>query len=384
MVINMIIPVAMWSHNVHTLYVVRLVNGSTEYEGRVEVHYNGEWGTVCDDGWDLNDAQVICRQLGLGSAIATSHNAFYGQGRGPIWFNSVNCSGTELNIKDCSHGGWEINNCSHGEDAGVKCAIPIGKHLQYVHSTSSHLVVIISFVVRLVNGPTKYEGRVELYYNGQWGTVCDDGWDLNDAQVVCRQLGFGPALTTKNMECSSKICLYNMNCTGSELTIEGCSHSGWRMQDSDNEECAGLVCAATNGNFVTVHVYVRVYVCTYNLTAFLYLLCNYVVRLINGSTEYEGRVEVYYNGEWGTVCDDGWDLNDAQVVCRQLGFGTTIATTDSTFFGKGSGQILLKNLSCLGTELSIEDCSHGGWGIEDCSHEEYAGVRCAVPHGNFL
>ena len=122
------------------------------------------------------------------------------------------------------------------------------------------------------------------------------------------------------------------------------------------------------------------YVCTT-----LLLLCTFcVVRLVNGSTEYEGRVEVYYNGEWGTVCDDGWDLNDAQVVCRQLGFGTTIGTVDSAIFGKGSGQILLKNLSCLGTELSIEDCLHGGWGIEDCTHEEYAFVRCAVPNGNFI
>ena len=103
--------------------------------------------------------------------------------------------------------------------------------------------------------------------------------------------------------------------------------------------------------------------------------------MVNGESEYEGRVEVYYNGEWGTVCDDGWDLNDAQVVCRQLGFG---AATNSAFFGMGSGQILLKNLSCLGTELNIEDCSHDGWGVEDCSHGEDAGARCVVPNGNFI
>ena len=119
-----------------------------------------------------------------------------------------------------------------------------------------HLMWLIPFVVRLVNGSTKYEGRVEVYHNGEWGTVCDDGWDLNDAQVVCRQLGFGPAIATKNKECRSKICLHNLNCTGSESTIEGCSHSGWRIQDCNHEESAGLVCAASNGNFV-----IRMYVC---------------------------------------------------------------------------------------------------------------------------
>ena len=231
----------------------------------------------------------------------------------------------------------------------------------------------ISFVVRLVNGSTKYEGRVEVYHNRQWGTVCDGGWDLNDAQVVCRQLGFGPAIATKNNECSGKLCLHNLNCTGSESTIGGCAHSGWRIQDCDYEESAGLVCGAS----MVILLY-NMYVCMYIQ---LYTFCT--VHLVNGSTQYEGRVEVYYNGKWGTVCDDGWDLNDAQVVCRQLGFGAAVAATDSAIFGKGSGQILLKNLSCLGTELSIEDCSHGGWGIEKCSHGDDAGLKCALPNGNF-
>ena len=128
MVINIVTTVCGYII-VRTLHVVRLVNGTTEYEGRVEVHYNGQWGTVCDDGWDLNDAQVVCRQLGFGSAIATSDDAFYGQGSGPIWLNSVNCYGTELNIQNCLHSGWEINDCSHGEDASVKCAMLNGKYL---------------------------------------------------------------------------------------------------------------------------------------------------------------------------------------------------------------------------------------------------------------
>ena len=111
----------------------------------------------------------------------------------------------------------------------------------------------------------------------------------------------------------------------------------------------------------------------------IYLSSTIAVRLVNDFTQYEGRVEVYYNGEWGTVCDDGWDLNDAQVVCGQLGFGPAIATA---FYGEGSGQIWLDDMNCTGTELYIEDCSHNGWGIEDCNHTKDAGVQCAVSNGN--
>ena len=101
---------------------VRIVNGPTEYEGRVEVYHNGEWGTVCDDGWDLNDAQVVCQELGIGNAVAASHSAFYGQGSGEIWLDYLNCVGTESTIGDCPHRGWGIGSCSHSKDAGVQCS----------------------------------------------------------------------------------------------------------------------------------------------------------------------------------------------------------------------------------------------------------------------
>ena len=101
---------------------VSLVNGPTKYEGRVEVYHNGEWGTVCDDDWDLNDAQVVCRQLGFGSAITNKSRAYYGLGSGQIWLDEVQCFGTELTIEDCSHDGWRSHDCSHSEDAGVRCS----------------------------------------------------------------------------------------------------------------------------------------------------------------------------------------------------------------------------------------------------------------------
>jgi len=87
----------------------------------VEVYHYGKWGTVCDDGWDLNDAQVVCNELGYGKAIAARRKAFYGKGNGQIWLDSLNCVGTEHTIRMCSHRGWRNKNCDHWQDAGVKC-----------------------------------------------------------------------------------------------------------------------------------------------------------------------------------------------------------------------------------------------------------------------
>ena len=87
----------------------------------MEVYHNGVWGTVCDDGWDLNDAQVVCRELGFGTATAAIHRAFYGQGSGPIWLSYLSCIGTEWTIGNCSHRGWGYHHCGHYEDASVNC-----------------------------------------------------------------------------------------------------------------------------------------------------------------------------------------------------------------------------------------------------------------------
>ena len=87
----------------------------------MEVYHNGEWGTVCDDGWDLTDASVVCRQLGYSGATSAPGVAFFGPGTGPIHYDDVACTGTEARLADCSHPGIGIENCVHGEDAGVVC-----------------------------------------------------------------------------------------------------------------------------------------------------------------------------------------------------------------------------------------------------------------------
>lgn len=123
------------------------------------------------------------------------------------------------------------------------------------------------------------------------------------------------------------------------------------------------------------------------------------LRLQGGTNEREGRLEVCNNQAWGTVCDDFWDTTDAGVACYQLGYtragepwhsyqsilkklitvflllGATAFRT--AFFGPGTGNILLDNLGCVGTETRLVDCPHNGVNIHNCVHAEDAGVRCA-------
>ena len=101
------------------------------------------------------------------------------------------------------------------------------------------------------------------------------------------------------------------------------------------------------------------------------------VRLVGGRWKGEGRVEIFFRGKWGTVCDDDWDINDARVVCRQLGFADAVSAPSFAHFGGGSGQIWLDNVGCSGSEKTIADCTHNGWGVESCNHDEDASVICS-------
>ncbi|NWS13277.1 NETR protein, partial [Pachyramphus minor] len=150
-------------------------------------------------------------------------------------------------------------------------------------------------------------GRVEVYHDGKWGTICDDQWDDRDAEVVCRQLGLSgtpKALSWAHYgQGSGPILLDEVQCSGNELSLDQCKKSDWGQQNCDHIEDAGVSCDP------------------FTVLTFPSLpLAEGTVRLAGGHSPSEGRVEVYYNGDWGTVCDDGWTDLGAQVVCRQLGF----------------------------------------------------------------
>ncbi|KAG2456047.1 DMBT1 protein, partial [Polypterus senegalus] len=101
---------------------LRLVNGGNRCSGNMEVFHQGQWGSVCDDGWDLNDAKVVCRQLGCGRAISAPGSAHFGGGSGKIWMDDVACTGKESSLMLCQHSGLGEHNCCSHEDAGVVCS----------------------------------------------------------------------------------------------------------------------------------------------------------------------------------------------------------------------------------------------------------------------
>ena len=99
------------------------------------------------------------------------------------------------------------------------------------------------------------------------------------------------------------------------------------------------------------------------------------IRLVNGTNEKEGRVEIYWNNQWSTVCDDYWDNNEGSVICKQLGYiGGSVKK--SAYFGEGSGLILLDDVNCIGSEKTIFACFHRDFGEHDCKHYEDVGVVC--------
>ena len=150
-----------------TLYsaaqIVRLRDGYPGF-GRVEINYNGTWGTVCDDNWDIKDATVVCRMLGFkyawtaiafGVLVTEQNGDFYGTG--PIWLDDVNCKGNESSLSECSHNGWLVHNCDHLEDAGVLCS----DSPRPVNQTES---TVVNDTNKSVGPPCKFH-CAELYHD---------------------------------------------------------------------------------------------------------------------------------------------------------------------------------------------------------------------------
>jgi len=305
---------------------VRLSGGSGPHEGRLEVNYQRTWGTVCHTGFDHRDARVVCYMLGYGHSGRYIGNS-YGTGIGRIWLDNVQCNGTETNIADCQHRGWGSHNCVHLYDVSISCT-PVR--------------------VRLVGGRSPREGRLEVHYNGIWGTICHGGFSGADASVVCYMLGYGRSgrvIGNHYGVGSGTVWLDNVRCDGTEIDIAQCQHSDWGSHSCGHSGDVSILCPST--------------------------------RLVGGRNPQEGLLEVYYNGISGTICRDYFNDVAAGVVCYSLGYGHGGQVIRNRY-SAGSGVIWLDDVQCNGTEKSIADCQHSGWGNHNCGHGEEVSVSCII------
>ena len=288
------------------LTAMRLVGGMRPHEGRLEVYHKGTWGTVCDEHFNNEAAKVVCYLL-TGGLVGHFIGNLYGAGSGPMWLDNVQCNGTENDISDCQHNGWGSHNCTHSQDVSVSCP-----------------------TVRLVGGSRPQEGRLEVYYGATW--ISPNYINDAAARVVCFMLGYGH--------------------NGQLIRTGPGSSTGWSFLCSGNE---------TN-----IHDCPRSFTYRYVTNS---MSCNSSVRLIGSSISREGRLEVYHNGTWGTVCRDHFNSASARVVSYMLGYGHVGRVIDHAY-GAGSGPIWLDNVHCSGRELSIVNCQHNGWGNHNCQHSD--------------
>ena len=307
---------------------VRLVGGSSS-TGRLEVFHDGVWGTVCGDFFTAAAASVVCNMLRLGRGTKI-HNSNYITSEGPIWLDDVRCNGTETNIAECSHKGWGVHNCQHRDAIAISC-LPT------------------KMEVRLNGGRDPREGRLEVFRSGAWRSVCRDGFNDAAARVFCNMLGLGYVgrPTRNNYDYGRRsFWLQSVQCNGNEKSIAECVRRGYTSTCSPGEEQA-VSCLAEGA-----------------------------VALYGSEHPRTGRLEVYHNGSWGTVCDNGFTDAAARVVCFSLGFGYGGYKKNAINYGSGTGRIWLDNVRCNGTERHISECSHTEWGVHDCEHDEDIAVLC--------
>nr|XP_054755901.1 deleted in malignant brain tumors 1 protein-like [Lytechinus pictus] len=317
--------------------IVRLVDGSDYTKGRLEIYHGDRWGTICNSSWTGDDASVACRELGLGNVKYAYEN--YGPGNGPVHLDDVGCRGTEVNLTNCQKSDWGVSECGHDHDVGLSCFL-------FKEPETAE--------VRLTGGSSFKEGRLEFYSREDtWYSVCkDESWGQAEAQVVCNVLelevesgdvDFGPALYPGMIS--------NVDCIGTESDFDFCYYY-IENNDCGAENTVGIVCKdvpvpPSEGN----------------------------VRLRDGETFDEGRLEIYHNGVWGYICRTNWKKSEAKVACRQLGYDHVSKVNIYTNYI--SRPVHLDHVQCVGDEERLTDCYYRPWGDVSCSPSYGVGIACS-------
>uniref|UniRef100_A0A3Q3LSQ2 SRCR domain-containing protein n=1 Tax=Mastacembelus armatus TaxID=205130 RepID=A0A3Q3LSQ2_9TELE len=219
---------------------VRLVNGTSLCSGRLEVKSNQSnqwWSSVCEADFDQQDAEVVCRELGCGAPLVLQ-GALYGEVEAPMWTREFQCGGHESALLDCRSSDSDRNTCSPGKAVGLTC------------SGRKGAAALIWFIcpVRLVGGNSRCAGTLEVKHKGDWRPVGDDEWTLKTANVACRQLDCGSAVSIEKEEFSvGQVWTSNSKCVQSGSALRDC------VQTISNKHILNLNCSGKLISDITYH-----------------------------------------------------------------------------------------------------------------------------------
>ncbi|NXJ13225.1 WC11 protein, partial [Odontophorus gujanensis] len=214
-------------------------------------------------------------------------------------------------------------------------------------------------------------GRLQVFYNGTWGSVCSNSMTAHTIPLVCKELGCGDGgnldTSIRYGRVNGTAWLDHVQCGESNSSFWQCPSDPWELQSYDDvRDEAYITCNGKNTEKMPVAVCPNSTSCTDREK----------IRAVGGKDGCTGRVEVWHRGSWGTVCDDSWDIQDAEVACRQLGCGPVVSALAEAAFGEGTGPIWLEQVECRGTETSLQACWARTGDGSACQHKEDAAVNC--------
>ena len=234
----------------------------------------------------------------------------------------------------------------------------------------------------------KNEGRLEIYHNRRWGTVCGKNFDIRDANVACRQLGYSRAMSyrpnKRNGRSRGPIYLDRLQCRGTEPSLFHCGHRAIGIHSCNHNQDVSVVCYHSGSvnmcdrRFTGNYRSKWIMHCPSLYTVHLLIVCLHKAKYNHRTRQICGGVLVKYARKYGTICNDNADVRDARVICRQLGYkGAGRAYTCGTRCGGAGRPIWLNNLHCRGSESLITQCPAKIWGRHNCGHNEDIGVCCS-------
>uniref|UniRef100_A0A8D0DB48 SRCR domain-containing protein n=1 Tax=Sander lucioperca TaxID=283035 RepID=A0A8D0DB48_SANLU len=401
-----------------TSYSVRLVNGTSLCSGRLEVKTNQStqrWSSVCEDDFDQQDAEVVCRELGCGPP-SILQGVLYGEVEPPMRSKEFQCGGHESALMDCRSSGSDRNTCSPGKVVGLTCSGRRGAAaLIWFISVLMKLTLLFhagfcSEPVRLVGGSSHCAGTLEVK-QGEWRPMVVYPWTLKTAAAVCRELDCGSAVSVEERKESSHRSVWRMrsNCVQSGSALRDCAESrysayiqdltcsGKSISESSMTSCMTVmypVCQthaaarmaadfqfeSLNCCFLTSFYSVW---CLFSLSIVSSIISPDSVRLVNGTSLCSGRLEVKTNQStqhWSSVCEDDFDQQDAEVVCRELGCGAP-SVLQGALYGEVEPPMWTKEFQCGGNESALLDCRSSVSDRNTCSPGKAVGVTCSGRRG---